>query len=82
MTSVLRVNRNYICNSTGCPGLHDRTGPGSFPKYNLITVECGNFQYQGNSYSNSDLQGAETSNSELQYLVPVITLMLSFTSTF
>lgn len=39
MTSVLCVNRNYICNSTGGPGLHDRTCPGSFPKYSLITLE-------------------------------------------
>jgi len=42
----------------------------------------GNFQYQGNSYSNDDLQGAETLNSEFQYLVPIIILMLYFMSTF
>lgn len=39
MTSVLCVNRGYICNSTGCPALHDGTGPGSFPKCGLITQE-------------------------------------------
>lgn len=80
MTSLLCVNRNYICNSTGSPALHDRTSPGSFPKYSLITLEW-EFSVSGKQL-HCDLQGAGASNNEFQYLIPVILLKLSCTSTF